>query len=156
MTIVDRRVLLGSLLAALAVPAARAEALPEMTVHKDPNCGCCGAWVKHVQAAGFRVRVIETPEIDAVKTRLGVPDALASCHTAEIGGYVIEGHVPAAEILRLLAERAVARGLAVAGMPTNSPGMEVRGAASDLYDVMQFAADGSARKYATYKGPTRV
>jgi hypothetical protein len=156
MTDFDRRAVLGGLLAALFASTAVADAHPEMTVHKDPNCGCCGAWVEHVRAAGFHVRVIETAAMDAVKKRLGVPDALASCHTAEIGRYVIEGHVPATEIARLLEERPVARGLAVPGMPTNSPGMEVRGAASDVYDVMQFAVDGSMRKFATYKGPSRM
>lgn len=156
MTIIDRRTVLGGMLAVAFASGARAETLPEMTVHKDPNCGCCGAWVEHVRASGFRVRVIETAAMDGVKKRLGVPDVLASCHTAEIGGYVIEGHVPVAEIVRMLEERPVARGLAVPGMPTNSPGMEMRGAASDVYDVMQFAVDGSARIYATYKGPSRV
>lgn len=136
-----RRRLLGLLATLPAVPlAARAAgaAAPLMLVHKDPSCGCCGAWVQHVEASGFRARVVETAAMEAVKARLGVPAALGSCHTAEVGGYVVEGHVPAAAIRRLLETRPAARGLAVPGMPVGSPGMEVTGMAPQTYEVILF------------------
>ena len=126
-----------------------------MIVHKDPNCGCCDVWVDHVRAAGIKAEIVSTNAINRVKARLGVPMALASCHTAEIDGYVIEGHVPAAEILRLLAERPAGRGLAVPGMPINSPGMEVAGASDESYDVLLFGA-GETRRFASYRGATRI
>ena len=126
---ISRRTLLAGFAASTLVMTTRtplaAETLPKMVVTKDPNCGCCTGWVKHVQAAGFDVEVVESSEINRLKTRLGVPEALASCHTAEIGGYVVEGHVPPAAIKRLLAEKPAGKGLAVPGMPVGSPGMEV-------------------------------
>lgn len=151
LTISRRGFLVG--LAALPSLAAAAEALPKMTVTKDPSCGCCGAWVDHVREAGFAVEVIESPGVSRLKARLGVPQALASCHTAEIGGYVIEGHVPADAIKRLLAEKPQARGLAVPGMPVGSPGMEVSGVEDDTYDVVLFGPAGQ-RSFARYKGST--
>jgi len=126
-----------------------------MTVTKDPNCGCCGAWIDHVRAAGFTVEVVESPEVNRLKARLGVPQALASCHTAEIGGYVIEGHVPASSIKRLLAEKPQARGLAVAGMPVGSPGMEVEGVEPDSFEVTLFSPSGQ-RPFARFKGGQEV
>ena len=116
--------------------------LPKMIVTKDPNCGCCGGWVEHMKAAGFPVEVITSSDVDQVKLRLGVPDDLASCHTAEVSGYVVEGHVPADAVKRLLAEKPQARGLAVPGMPMGSPGMEVAGKAPESYEVVLF---GSSR-----------
>lgn len=112
---------------ALWRPALAAETLPKMTVTRDPNCGCCHGWVTHVRAAGFSVEMVEIADVMPLKTRLGVPDGLMSCHTAEIGGYVVEGHVPADAIKRLLIERPKVTGLAVAGMPVGSPGMQVPG-----------------------------
>ena len=111
-----------------------------VTVHKDPSCGCCSGWVRHLQQAGFTVKTIETADLDPVKTRLGVPNDLAACHTAQIGGYVIEGHVPVAAIRRLLAEKPNARGLAVPGMPIGSPGME--GPNPQPYAVVLFGSSG--------------
>ena len=137
--------------AALAGPLRAAEALPKVTVTKDPSCGCCSGWVDHLKQAGFPLAVIETPEISRVKTRLGVPRALAACHTAEVGGYVIEGHVPAPAIRRLLAERPQATGLAVPGMPVGSPGMEVEGMEPDTYEVVLFGPSGQ-RPFARYRG----
>ncbi len=122
-----------------------------MTVTRDPSCGCCGGWVAHVKAAGFPVEVIEAADVAPLKARLGVPDALVACHTAEVGGYVVEGHVPADAIKRLLVERPQAKGLAVAGMPVGSPGMEVPGTAPDIYEVVLFAP-GSQRLFARYRG----
>ena len=109
----------------------------EIAVWKSPSCGCCGKWVEHLRANGFRVVVHETDDLAPVKQSQGVPQNLQSCHTAEVDGYTIEGHVPAAEVKRLLAERPKARGLAVAGMPLGSPGME-QGSAREAYDVMLF------------------
>jgi hypothetical protein len=129
----------------------RAESRPSINVHKDPNCGCCGAWVEHLRAAGFAVAVDEASALHGIKQRLGVPDHLASCHTGEIAGYVIEGHVPAAAILRLLEQKPAGRGLAVPGMPIGSPGMEVVGSPPDTYEVVLFGA-GADRIFARYRG----
>jgi hypothetical protein len=107
---------------------------------KDPTCGCCSGWVQHLQNAGFATKVLDTRDIDAVKKRLGVPDDLAACHTAEVAGYVIEGHVPAAALSRFLAEKPNATGLAVPGMPIGSPGME--GGRPEKYDVVLFGQNG--------------
>jgi hypothetical protein len=107
-----RRALIAVVAALPALSLSRAPAaaaLPKITVHKDPNCGCCGAWVEHLRQAGFPVDVVDTNAINRVKARLGVPNELASCHTAEVGGYVIEGHVPAASVKRLLTERPQAK-----------------------------------------------
>ena len=124
---------------------------PNITVTKDPNCGCCGGWVEHLKAEGFAVEVIESASVNRVKAKLGVPKDLASCHTAEIEGYVIEGHVPATAIRRLLSEKPQAKGLAVPGMPVGSPGMEVAGAPADIYDVLLFGAFGK-RVFARFEG----
>ena len=156
---ISRRALLagsGALLALLPLVArAKTEPLPLVNVTKDPSCGCCGAWVDHIRAAGFPVRVVESDEVDALKQRLGVPPDLASCHTAEVDGYVIEGHVPAAALLRLLAERPAATGLAVPGMPAGSPGMEVPGLSPERYDVVQFGPSGQGT-FARFMGPQEV
>jgi hypothetical protein len=122
---------------------------PAITVHKDPNCGCCSGWVQHLQKAGFVTKVLETRDIDAVKTRLGVPEDLAACHTAEVSGYVIEGHVPAAALRRFLTEKPHAAGLAVPGMPIGSPGME--GGSPEPYQVVLFGPEGR-RTYARFLG----
>ncbi len=132
----------------LALPA-HAQSLPEVVVSKDPNCGCCAAWADHLRAAGFPVKVAERPDMRAVKSRLGVPDNLASCHTAEVAGYVLEGHVPAPAVLRLLKEKPEGRGLAVPGMPIGSPGME--GGEPETYEVMLFGSQ-PARPFAIYRG----
>ncbi|MXQ14173.1 DUF411 domain-containing protein [Microvirga makkahensis] len=149
---ISRRALLTALVASpVAVRTVLAETLPRMVVTKDPSCGCCGAWVEHARSSGFLVEVIESPDLNRVKARLGVPQNLASCHTAQIGGYVIEGHVPADAIKRLLAEKPDARGLAVPGMPVGSPGMEVAGTEPETYDVVLFGPDGQ-QAFARYKG----
>jgi hypothetical protein len=143
---ISRRALLVGLaaapIAATAFSVMAAEILPPMKITKDPSCGCCGAWIDHIRAAGFPVEVVESPEVNRLKVRLGVPQALASCHTAEIGGYVIEGHVPADAIKRLLTDKPQARGLAVPGMPVGAPGMEVEGVENDTYDVVLFSLGG--------------
>jgi hypothetical protein len=134
-----------------AMPAAAAE--PVITVHKDPNCGCCAGWVGHLQRAGFPTEVIETRNLDAVNTRFKVPDDLAACHTAEVAGYVIEGHVPAIALKRLLAEKPDATGLAVPGMPVGSPGME--GGTPERYDVVLFGLNGR-RTFMSFIGERSV
>jgi len=131
-----RSVLAAGAASILQSGAALAAEQPVITVHRDPSCGCCGAWVEHLQKAGFETKVIETRDLDAVKLRLGVPDDLAACHTAEVMGYVVEGHVPAIALKRFLSERPSASGLAVAGMPIGSPGME--GGTPELYEVVMF------------------
>ena len=110
----------------------------DMTVYKDPNCGCCSKWVKHMEAVGHNVTTVNTKDMDKTKAALGVPNHLRSCHTAKVDGYVLEGHVPAADVERLLSERPEARGLAVPGMPTGSPGMEMPGVSPDSYEVILF------------------
>ena len=126
--------------------------LPIALVHKSPTCGCCGLWVDHLKHAGFTVDVREEANINPVKERLGVPDGKGSCHTAEIGGYVIEGHVPADDIKRLLRERPRARGLVLPGMPVGSPGMEVPDGTVQPYTVELVRLDGTTAPYATH-GP---
>ena len=152
---ISRRTLLAGFAASGLVMTTRAplatEILPKMVVTKDPNCACCTGWVEHVRAAGFDVEVVESAEVNRLKIRLGVPQALASCHTAEIGGYVIEGHVPPAAIKRLLSEKPDGKGLAVPGMPVGSPGMEVEGMEPETYEVVLFGPSGQ-RTYARYTG----
>ncbi len=134
-----RRSALGIVASALVMPSVSAFAqTPAILVHKDPDCGCCAGWVQHVKDAGFAVTVEETTDLQPVKKRLGVPADLAACHTAEIDGYVLEGHVPAAAVRRLLEKRPAAIGLAVPGMPAGSPGME--GGVPQRYDVILFGA----------------
>lgn len=133
--------------------AARAAEQAAVTVHKDPNCGCCTGWVQHLRDAGFDVRVEETGNLDAIRTRLGVPPDLVACHTAEVGGYLVEGHVPASAVRRVLAERPNARGLAVPGMPIGSPGME--GGKPQPYAVVLFGTDGQ-RTYMRFIGSQEI
>jgi hypothetical protein len=152
--LMSRRSLVTGLLAGALLAYSRplgAQDLPKIVVTKDPTCGCCAGWVDHLRQAGFSAEVIETSEINRVKVRLGVPQDLASCHTAEIGRYVIEGHVPADAIKRLLAEKPAAKGLAVAGMPMGSPGMEMEGMAPETYDVVLFGPSGR-KTFARYEG----
>lgn len=133
-------------------PAARAAAtaLPLAVVHKNPSCGCCNSWVEHLRKAGFRVEVREEDNLDAIKQGLGVPPGKGSCHTAEIGGYVVEGHVPASDIKRLLAEKPDARGLVLPGMPMGSPGMEMPDGRVQPYTVELVRRDGSTAAYARH------
>lgn len=119
-------------------------------VFKAPTCGCCGDWIDHLREAGFQVEVQDIPNMMAVKAEVGLPGAMASCHTARINGYLVEGHVPADDIRRLLAERPDVKGIAVPGMPVGSPGMEVEGRAADPYQVLAFDEAGNTEVYATY------
>lgn len=152
---VVRRSLVRLMATALAAPVvasavfprvARA-ALPPVVAWKDANCGCCEGWVRHMRAAGFAVRATNAADMAAVKNARGVPDELQSCHTAVVDGYVIEGHVPAADIVRLLEERPAAKGLAVPGMPASAPGMDQPG---QPYAVMLFGGPDGTRAYANH------
>ena len=147
----------ASALAALGIAGcARAEppkpaAKTAMLVHRDAGCGCCLAWAEQAEAAGYAVRVVDTRAIGAVKQKLGVPADLASCHTVEVDGLVVEGHVPLPALARLRVERpAGVIGLAVPGMPRGSPGMEMPDGTKDPFTVFAFAADG--RRYAFEQG----
>ena len=146
-----RSVLLGLSAASLSPSRLLSAAAPVMVINKDPNCGCCSGWAEHVRGAGFQTRINEIADLGPIKTKFAIPAALASCHTAEIDGYVIEGHVPAPAIRRLLAERPTAIGLAVPGMPVGSPGMEVPGSPDETYDVLLFTRLGQ-KVYARFKG----
>lgn len=134
------------------IPASRTTALPNVVVHKSPSCGCCGAWVEHMRMAGFPVEVRDEDNLEPVKSRLGVPYGKGSCHTAEVDGYFVEGHVPAADVKRLLAERPDALGLTVPGMPIGSPGMEVPEGTVQPYTVELVARDGATRAFAHHPG----
>jgi len=137
--------LITALCLGLALPTFAAE----VTVYKSPTCGCCKEWIKHLQANGFSVTAHDVTDVARYKTANGVPVTLGSCHTATVGGYVIEGHVPAADVKRLLKERPPVRGLAVPGMPIGSPGME-QGAHKERYDVLTFDKDGKTSVYSRY------
>jgi len=139
-----RSKLLLAALSALIAFGVQAGPLPEVVMHKDPDCGCCGAWAQHLESNGFRVKTVLERDMEAVKRRLAVPQRLTSCHTARVGGYVIEGHVPAAAIKRLLREKPAVAGLAVPGMPVGSPGMEVPGVKAETYDVVAFDRSGKS------------
>ena len=115
-------------------------------VYKDPNCGCCREWIKHLQQNGFTVEVVDMPDLSAVKTKYGVSSELQACHTGVIGDYVVEGHVPADLIVKMLQEKPAIAGLAVPGMPAGSPGME--GASKERYDVLTFDRAGRTSVYA--------
>lgn len=131
--------------AAFVVVRGRGPEGPLMVVYKSPTCGCCTAWVTHVKRAGFRVEIHDTAVVEPVKERWGVPQDLISCHTAKVGDYVIEGHVPADLIQKLLTEQPAVLGIAVPGMPSSSPGMD---GPPEPYDVVTFDKDGKTELYA--------
>ena len=139
------------LMAALgfSTTALAAGAAQSIHVYKSPTCGCCTDWVKHLEENGFEVEVTETNNLNPIKADAGLTPALASCHTAFIGDYVIEGHVPASDIQRLIAEASKASGLSVPGMPMGSPGMDM-GDRKDHYKVILFNEAGQTRVFAQY------
>jgi hypothetical protein len=138
---------------AVRIPApAVASALPLLVVTKNASCGCCRLWVEHMRQAGFMVEVHDVDNLDPIKTRVGVPVGKGSCHTAEVGGYFIEGHVPAADVKRLLVEKPAAKGLVAPGMPLGSPGMEVPDGATQHYTVELVHNDGTTTPFAEH-GP---
>jgi len=124
----------------------QAAAKPSVTVYKSPTCGCCSLWVDHMRKNGFEVKAMDVDDVSTVKKAYGVPAALTSCHTSLVNGYVIEGHVPADAVARLLRERPAVAGLAVPGMPIGSPGMEV-GARRDPYVISSFDKAGQSAVY---------
>jgi hypothetical protein len=134
-----------ALMSAHAGPAAAAKPVA-IKVYKSPECNCCKGWVQHLRRNGFRVETVDMPDLSAVKTKNGVPTALQSCHTAVVNGYVIEGHVPADLILKMLKEHPKIAGLSAPGMPNGSPGME--GASKDPYDIYTFDRSGHKAIYA--------
>jgi hypothetical protein len=141
---------------AFAVPAlllnksaTAAHILPAVVAFRNPGCGCCEKWTEHMRSAGFDISMQDDSDLAVRKVKLGVPDQLSGCHTALIGPYVIEGHVPPADIIGFLAEKPEALGLAVPGMPVGSPGMEM-GDSKETYDVVMFKADGTWTVYAKH------
>lgn len=155
-----RRFLTQALVAGAVLPTwlraqgatrASAPALPPLTVYKSASCGCCRNWVQHMRGAGFTVRVVDTEDLDRVKGELGVPGSLQSCHTGVVGAYLVEGHVPAADVKRLLTAKPAVRGLAVPGMPVGAPGMEQGDPRDyDRYDVIAFTATARTSVFARH------
>ena len=147
--------LAGGALLPVTTPWVAARTRPRIEVWKDPDCGCCKDWVAHLQASGFQVKVNDSGNALARK-RLGMPDELGACHTAVVGGYAIEGHVPASDIHRLLRDKPKAVGLAVPGMPVGSPGMDapIYGGRKDPYEVLLVLKDGNTRTYQSYPSKT--
>jgi hypothetical protein len=146
---ISRRLLIGSV-AGLAVAGsvrAQARGSRQLAVYKSPTCGCCDGWVAHMREAGFTVAVHVVEDPGTVRRARGLPDALASCHTGVIDGYAIEGHVPAADVARLLTERPEAAGLAVPGMPVGSPGMETPDGRKQPYDTLLVLRSGQTRVF---------
>ncbi|MBU1263949.1 MAG: DUF411 domain-containing protein [Gammaproteobacteria bacterium] len=141
--------LVAALLIGSLAQASWAVQTPMIDVYKSPTCGCCNKWIDHLKTNGFAVRSHDTDNVAQHKVRLGVPPGYDSCHTAEVDGYVIEGHVPAKEIMRLLKAKPRARWVVVPAMPVGSPGMEA-GGRMDSYDVYLVNRDGSTRTYAKY------
>jgi hypothetical protein len=138
-----------AVLFALLTPAAwAAGVLPAVEVYKSPTCGCCGKWVEHMKANGFKVVTHEMNDVTPHKQRLGVPVGMGSCHTAEVGGYLVEGHVPAGDVKRLLAEKPKAKGLVSPGMPQSAPGMDMPG--KQPYEILLVRQDGSTSSFARH------
>ena len=131
------------------LPALAVAPAPEVQVFKNPRCGCCAAWVTHMRSAGFVVRVAEVHDATAERRRLGMPDRFGSCHSASVGGYVLEGHVPASDVKRLLGTKPRAVGLAVPGMPASAPGMDAPGR-TDPFQVLLVDAAGQSSVFASY------
>ena len=125
-----------------------AQVATPITVYKTPTCGCCGKWIDHMRQSGFAPKVTDLPNLSMVKQSAGVPENLQSCHTSMIGGYAVEGHVPADVVRQLLKEKPAVAGIAVPGMPLGSPGME-QGPQKDKYNVVAFGKDGSQKVYAS-------
>jgi hypothetical protein len=152
----DRRewiVRTAALSASLATGRALTAPLPEMVVYKSATCGCCNDWVKHLRKSGLTVKTVDVSDLGAIRQRFGVPDRLAACHTAVIGGYVVEGHVPATAVKRLLAEKPSVVGISVPGMPNGSPGMD--GPNPEAFSAVVFDERGRPRAFESYRPPYR-
>jgi hypothetical protein len=141
--------LLAALVIFSAAHAMAAEPLPTVDVYKSPYCGCCEQWIAHMRNSGFKVSIHNVRDVTPVRKNFGVPDAMASCHTAVVDGYAVEGHVPAADVKRLLRERPKAAGISVPGMVLGSPGME-QGQGKDPYNVMLFSKGSSPTVFAQH------
>ena len=153
-TLIAAALLAGAPLASASEPAqsspvARKALLP-IEVHRNPACGCCMKWVAHLREAGFQVNVHEHDDMQAVKQEMGVPKAMHSCHTAKVGDYFVEGHVPASDIKRLLSDKPSARGIAVPGMPLGSPGMEAPDGTVQPYDVQLVGHNDATQVYSRH------
>ena len=145
-----RRSLLALFPVMLVAASRAARAQQTATVYKDPTCGCCSKWVELLRKEGFAVTANDVRDIAAIKDKYGVPQALRSCHTALINGYVVEGHVPLADVTRMLKEKTAIAGLAVPGMPIGSPGMEVQGVPAQAYKVIAFNRDGKTSVFVSH------
>lgn len=132
------------------VAAQQRPAGPLVQVFKTPTCGCCSQWVEHLRNNGFTVRTTDLNDLTEIKKARGVPDQVQSCHTAVVDGYVVEGHVPAPDVHRLLKERPAIAGIAVGGMPIGSPGMDFPGARPQSYNVISFDKNGGMRVYSKH------
>ena len=144
-----RRDFLATLALAAAAPAALAQQKPLVEVWRSPTCGCCGAWIDYLERNGFRTKVHMVEDTAPMRRRMGIPERLGSCHTAKVGGYAIEGHVPASDIRKLLAAKPRAVGLAVPGMPVGSPGME-QGSMKQPYEVLLVLPEGKSTVFARH------
>ena len=127
--------------------AAQSRTKPQMTVYKSSTCGCCSNWVEHMRKNGFEVKAVDVDDIDKVKRERGVPDSAASCHTAVVNGYLVEGHVPADAVLKMLKDKPAIAGIAVPGMPMGAPGMEVPSGQKDAYSIVSFDKAGKTTVY---------
>lgn len=158
MTKTVRTLIIGATLAVAVAAAGRLfgvasaetpQALPTVTVYKDPNCGCCSLWVRHMEQAGFTVTAHNTPDMPAIRAKYGVPPHVQSCHLGIVNGYLLEGHVPADDVKRMLVERPKVKGIAVPGMPVGSPGME-QGNVRHAYSVLTFDEAGRTTVFARH------
>lgn len=151
-----RRLFLGAAVSVALAGAACAQSpsARNLTVFKTPTCACCDAWITHMRQAGFTTTITVLPSLQSVRSSRGLPDNLASCHTGLIDGYFVEGHVPAGDVIRLLAERPTALGLAVPAMPLGSPGMETPQGDKEPYDTLLVLRSGATRVFARHNPPT--
>jgi hypothetical protein len=140
----------GGRLPGLEAAQQKSAAGPLVEVFKTPTCGCCSQWVEHMRRSGFNVRTTDMNDVSEIKKSRGVPDQVQSCHTAVVNGYVVEGHVPADDVHRMLKDKPAIAGIAVGGMPIGSPGMEYPGTKAQPYNVMAFEKNGSMRVFATH------
>ncbi|MGH8049820.1 MAG: DUF411 domain-containing protein [Arenimonas sp.] len=147
----DDKLSMEQKVAVLKVDMMQEAALPPVTVYKSPTCGCCKLWVEHMKHSGFQVSVVETQDLNPIKRKLGVPAGLGSCHTAKVGNYFVEGHVPASDVKRLLKQKPDALGISVPGMPIGSPGMEVPSGETQPYTVTQVNKDGSLSIFSSHQ-----
>ncbi len=148
----NRRLMLGGAVFTGMTATACAQTRPSrnLTVFKTPTCACCDAWIAHMREAGFNTTTTVLPSLQSVRSSGGMPDGLASCHTGRVGGYLVEGHVPAQDVIRLLAERPTAVGLAAPGMPLGSPGMETPQGHREPYDTLLVLHSGDTRVFARH------